>query len=112
MIKKNEDLKQEAYKIALSFKKSDLVKEVIYATLEKLGFPKDVANEVANNIVVQRNSKNGVFNYNKLAVYTSIIGLALASLVFVISGSFSKSFYLFFSIIGITFLFQAITSKD
>lgn len=112
MIKKNEDLKQEAYKIALSFKKSDLVKEVIYAKLEKLGFPKDIANEVANNIVIHRNSKNEVFNYNKFAVYTSIVGLVLASSVFAISGSFSKSFYFFFSVIGTAFLFQAITSKD
>lgn len=104
--------KEKAYKMALRFKQSDLKQEIIYAKLEKLGFAVDIAKEVAFNIAIQHKNRKEVFNYQKFAINTVLVAFCLALLLFVFSGRVKESFYVFFSVIGISFLFNSLTIKN
>lgn len=104
--------KEKAYKSALKFKKSDLKEDIIFAKLEKLGFTVDIAKEVALNIAIQHKNKKEVFDYKKFAINTVLIALILALLLFVFSGRFKESIYVFFSVVGIAFLFNSLTIKN
>lgn len=50
----SEDLKRKAYSEALKLKNEGLEEEVIYARLEKKGYPHELAIEVAANVYIQR----------------------------------------------------------
>ena len=104
--------KEKAYKMALHFKQSDLKQEIIYAKLEKFGFAVDIAKEVAFNIAIQHKNRKEVFNYQKFAINTVLVASCLALLLFVFSGRVKESIYVFFSVIGIAFLFNSLTIKN
>lgn len=104
--------KERAYKIALNFNKSDLKEHIIYAKLEKQGFPIDVAKEVALNIAIDREGKKDIFNYKKFALNTLGICFIISLVVFLISGNLSQALYLFLATVGLTFLLFSLSAKE
>ena len=81
----SDSMKRIAYHEGLKFKKSGLEKEVIYAKLEKQGIPKDLAKEVAMNVIIERDKDNkedieDYKNYKKLGILIISIGI-LASII-------------------------------
>ena len=81
----SDSIKLKAYHEGLKFKNSGLEEVVIYAKLEKQGFPKDLAKEVAMNVIIERNKNNkedieDYKNYKKLGIVIIVIGI-LASII-------------------------------
>ena len=62
------NLKEKAYKVALKFKGSKLEQEIVYAKLEKQGFPENIAKEVALNMVIEKKNlnKEDFLDYKKI----------------------------------------------
>jgi hypothetical protein len=107
-------LKEEAYKLALKFKDSKLEQEIIYARLEKQGFPENIAKEVALNISLSECGKNkkGSLNYIKLGLVILIVWFLIATITFVITGNALNAFWIIFSGTGATFLIHAMTTNE
>ncbi|MCE9539479.1 MAG: hypothetical protein K8R85_09705 [Bacteroidetes bacterium] len=49
-----EEMKRDAYLKAMQFKNTGMEEDVIYARLEKQGFPVDLAKEVAKNVIMKK----------------------------------------------------------
>jgi hypothetical protein len=107
------NIKEKAYKVALSFKGTQLAEEKIYAKLEKQGFPENIAKEVALNLSLSnsRNSK-GDINYKKLAIIIPSVWLILAVCVFLFTDSALNSFWVFLSGVGVTCLIHILTTDE
>ena len=72
----HEDIKRDAYQKALQFKNTGLEEEVIFARLEKLGFPTDLAQEVAKNVVMKKREdkeKELPTSVNQYSVWSKLI---------------------------------------
>ncbi len=106
------NLKEKAYKIALKFKGSKLEQEIVYAKLEKQGFPEDIAKEVALNISLSEGGKNKNLNYKKLAFVILTVWILIATVTFVITGNALNAFWILFYGIGATFLIHAMTTNE
>ena len=69
-------MKRDAYLKAWQFKNAGLDEEVIFARLEKQGFPYDLAKEVAKNVVAQKteDKENKMPAYlNSFAVWRKLL---------------------------------------
>ncbi len=108
-----ENLKQKAYKLALKFKKTHLKEEIIYAKLEKQGFPEDIIKEVAMNLVIEINKQNkkDIFDYKKWTLIVTSIWVLLSIITFFFTGNISNTLGVFFYGIGATFLIHAMTTN-
>lgn len=97
MKKSNKQLKQAAYKLGLKFINTRLEEEVIFIKLEKQGISKDIAKEVASNIVLQRNKNNKLnfSDYKNLAFVLFIVWAIAYIIAYTYTGD---------AFIGITFL--------
>ena len=108
------NLKEKAYKIALKFNGSKLEEEIIYAKLEKQGFPENIAKEVAMNIAlceVYRN-KNEAPNYKKFGLIILTVWFLMSIVAFLITGNVFDAFWTLFSGVGSTFLVYAMTTNE
>ncbi|WP_439132738.1 hypothetical protein [Polaribacter sp.] len=107
-------LKEKAYKIALKFKGSKLEQGIIYAKLEKQGFPENIAKEVAFNISLNESEQNKKrnLNYKKLGFIILAVWFLIATVAFVITGNALNAFWILFYGIGATFLIHAMTTNE
>ena len=108
------NLKEKAYKVALKFKGSKLEEEIIYAKLEKQGFPESVAKEVAMNITLSEiyRNKNEAPNYKKFGFITLTIWFFISMAAYFFTGDVYNVFWVLFSGIGSTFLVYAMTTSE
>lgn len=108
------NLKEKAYKVALKFKGYKLEEEIIYAKLEKQGFPENIAKEVALNITLSEGEKNkkGNLNYKKLGLLILSVWVLIATVTFLITGNTLNAFWVLFYGIGATFLIHAMTTSE
>lgn len=106
-------LKEKAYKIALAFKGSKVEKEIIYAKLEKRGFPEHIAKEVALNISLseRRQSKKAVLNYKNLGFKIVLVWFLITAVV-LLTTSNMLAFWILFYGVGATFLIHAMTTIE
>lgn len=108
------NLKEKAYKVALKFNGSKLEKEIIYAKLEKQGFPENIAKEVAMNITLSEvyRNKNKALNYKKFGFITLMVWFIISMAAFFFTGDVYNVFWVLFSGVGSTFLDYAMTTSE
>ena len=108
------NLKEKAYKVALKFKGSKLEEEIIYAKLEKQGFPENIAKEVAMNITISERDRyqNKTYNYKKNGFIMLTVWFLISIVVFLITGNVFDAFWTLFSGIGSTSLVFAMTANE
>ena len=87
----SDSMKRKAYHEGLKFKNSGLEEVVIYAKLEKQGIPKDLAKEVAMNVVIERNKYENediedYKNYKKIGIVFIVIGLLASIITYIFTG--------------------------
>ena len=87
----SDSIKRKAYVEGLKLKNTGLEEEVIYAKLEKQGIPKDLAKEVARNVVIERNIYNkedieDYKNYKKLGIVFLVIGILASIITYILTG--------------------------
>lgn len=107
------NLKEKAYKVALKFKGSKFEEEIIYAKLEKQGFPENIAKEVALNISISERDQNkkGGLNYKKLGFVVLTTWFLISIVIYSITGNILDASWALFSGIGSTFLIHAMTTN-
>ena len=108
------NLKEKAYKVALKFSGSKLEEEIIYAKLEKQGFPENIAKEVAMNITLSESyqNKKGNLNYKKLGFVVLTVWFLISTVIFLITGNILDASWALFSGVGGTFLIHAMTTNE
>jgi len=107
--------KNEAYKEAMRFEKSKFDKEIIYAKLEKKGFTKEIAKDVARNIVfqrVQQNRKKSSNDFYNMLFILFCVGLVVSCVTYYFSQSFMYSFISFLTVGVPSIIFGFLMSTD
>ena len=106
-------LKNKAYKEALKFEKSEFTEEVIYAKLEKQGIPKNLAKEVAMNIIIERNNKKEDFSdYKKMGYVMIAVWILISMIAFFITGKVFDAVSFFVGGILTTILVYLMTTNN
>jgi len=87
----SDSVKRKAYVEGLKLQNTGLEEVVIYAKLEKQGIPKDLAKEVARNVVIERNKYNkedieDYKNYKKLGIVFIVIGILASIIAYIFTG--------------------------
>ena len=95
------NLKEKAYKVALKFKGSKLEQEIVYAKLEKQGFPENIAKEVALNMVIEKKNlnKEDFLDYKKIVLFTVAVWVLLSIITYILTGDAFKIFGILITII-------------
>lgn len=84
-----DEVRKKAYLIGLRLKNSGLDSETIYARLEKQGIPDDLAKEVVNDVLIERNRETikeaePVYNF---ALVRIGIGVVVALISYLVTGN-------------------------
>ncbi len=103
----NQYLKDKAYKEALKFKA--LEEDVIYAKLEKQGFPINLAKEVASNVAIEGKKDDSSDKKNIVWIMFSL-WLLLSIATYIITGRFMNSIGLLVIGIPTTILVHLMTT--
>ena len=113
MEKNNESLRHKAYQLGLKFKNSKLEEEVIYAKLEKQGIPVQLAKEVAENIVLERNKyKNENFSdFKKFGILMILIWALLSIIAYIFTKRIFVAFELLVIIVPTAILVHLMTTN-
>lgn len=107
--------KNEAYKKAMRFEQSKFGKETIYAKLEKKGYTKEIAKDVARNIVfqrVQQNRKKSSSDFYNMLFILFCVGLVVSCVTYYFSQSFMYSFISFLTVGVPSIIFGFLMSAD
>ncbi|MEQ6124457.1 hypothetical protein AAON49_09670 [Pseudotenacibaculum sp. MALMAid0570] len=107
-----EQLKHKAYLEGLKFKNSGLEEDVIYAKLEKKGFPIQLAKEVAKNIVLERKkvNKEQLTDYKNIGFVLFFIWLIVSTVAYYYTGNIYFAFELLVVIVPSVFLVHSMTT--